>query len=156
MRLLDFGLARGSGIDVTTLTRTGTMLGTPGYMSPEQFDAHGVDERSDLYSLGVVLFEMLTGRLPFAGQTPIAVALAHKTQTPPLPRSLRPGVPAWIEHIVMRCLEKEPEKRYASARRAVRRAAKAAQRRHAATARRCPAGTASSSTRASAPTGRSC
>jgi len=115
VRLLDFGLARGSGIDVTTLTRTGTMLGTPGYMSPEQFDAHGVDERSDLYSLGVVLFEVLTGRLPFAGQTPIAVALAHKTQTPPLPRSLRPGVPAWIEHIVMRCLEKEPEKRYASA-----------------------------------------
>jgi len=115
VRLLDFGLARGSGIDVTTLTRTGTMLGTPGYMSPEQFDAHGVDERSDLYSLGVVLFEMLTGRLPFGGQTPIAVALAHKTQTPPLPRSLRPGVPAWIEHVVMRCLEKEPEKRYANA-----------------------------------------
>jgi serine/threonine protein kinase len=115
VRLLDFGLARGSGIDVTTLTRTGTMLGTPGYMSPEQFDAHGVDERSDLYSLGVVLFEVLTGRLPFGGQTPIAVALAHKTQTPPLPRSLRPGVPAWIEHVVMRCLEKEPEKRYANA-----------------------------------------
>ena len=115
VRLLDFGLARGSGIDVTTLTRTGTMLGTPGYMSPEQFDAHGVDERSDLYSLGVVLFEMLTGRLPFRGQTPIAVALAHKSETPPLPRTLRPGVPAWIERIVMRCLEKEPEKRYASA-----------------------------------------
>jgi serine/threonine protein kinase len=115
VRLLDFGLARGSGIDVTTLTRTGTMLGTPGYMSPEQFDAHGVDERSDLYSLGVVLFEMLTGRLPFGGQTPIAVALAHKSETPPLPRTIRPGVPAWIERIVMRCLEKQPEKRYANA-----------------------------------------
>ena len=115
VRLLDFGLARGSGIDVVTLTRTGTMLGTPGYMSPEQFDAHGVDERSDLYSLGVVLFELLTGRLPFSGQTPIAIAIAHKTQAPPLPRSLRPGVPAWIERIVMRCLEKEPARRYASA-----------------------------------------
>jgi protein kinase-like protein len=115
VRLLDFGLARGSGIDVTTLTRTGTLLGTPGYMSPEQFDAHGVDERSDLYSLGVVLFEVLTARLPFRGQTPIAVALAHKTEPPPLPRTLRPGVPAWIERIVMRCLEKEPEQRYASA-----------------------------------------
>ena len=55
VRLLDFGLARGAGIDLTTLTRTGTILGTPGYMSPEQFDAHGVDERSDVYSLGVVL-----------------------------------------------------------------------------------------------------
>ena len=94
VRLLDFGLARGAGIDITTLTRTGTILGTPGYMSPEQFDAHGVDERSDLYSLGVVLFEVLTGRLPFSGQTPIAVAIAHKTQLPPLPRALRPGVPA--------------------------------------------------------------
>src|SRR5262245_2871317 len=115
VRLLDFGLARGSGIDVSTLTRTGTMLGTPGYMSPEQFDAHGVDERSDLYSLGVVLFEMLTGKLPFGGQTPIAVAIAHKTEPPPLPRTLRPGVPAWIEHVVMRCLEKEPAKRFATA-----------------------------------------
>ena len=84
-------------------------------MSPEQFDAHGVDERSDLYSLGVVLFEVLTARLPFRGQTPIAVALAHKSEPPPLPRTLRPGVPAWIERIVMRCLEKDPEKRYASA-----------------------------------------
>ena len=70
VRLLDFGLARGAGIDLTTLTRTGTILGTPGYMSPEQFDAHGVDERSDLYSLGVVLFEVLTGRLPFTRPDP--------------------------------------------------------------------------------------
>jgi serine/threonine-protein kinase len=89
VRLLDFGLARGAGIDLTTLTRTGTIVGTPGYMSPEQFDAHGVDERSDVYSLGVVLFEVLTGRLPFSGQTPIAVALAHKNEIPPLLRSLR-------------------------------------------------------------------
>lgn len=115
VRLLDFGLARGAGIDLTTLTRTGTILGTPGYMSPEQFDAHGVDERSDVYSLGVVLFEVLTGRLPFTGQTPIAVALAHKTETPPLPRSLRPGVPAWLERVVLRCLEKDPARRFASA-----------------------------------------
>ena len=115
VRLLDFGLARGTGIDLTTLTRTGTILGTPGYMSPEQFDAHGVDERSDLYSLGVVLFEVLTGRLPFTGQTPIAVALAHKTETPPLPRTLRPGIPAWLERVVLRCLEKDPARRFATA-----------------------------------------
>jgi serine/threonine protein kinase len=115
VRLLDFGLARGAGIDLTTLTRTGTILGTPGYMSPEQFDAHGVDERSDLYSLGVVLFEVLTGRLPFSGQTPIAVAIAHKTQAPPLLRVARPGVPAWLERVVLRCLEKDPARRFASA-----------------------------------------
>jgi hypothetical protein len=116
VRLLDFGLARGAGIDMATLTRTGTILGTPGYMSPEQFDAHGVDERSDVYSLGVVLFEVLTGRLPFVGQTPIAVAFAHKTEPPPLPRSLRPSVPAWLERVVLRCLEKDPARRYATAR----------------------------------------
>jgi serine/threonine protein kinase len=115
VRLLDFGLARGAGVDMATLTRTGTILGTPGYMSPEQFDAHGVDERSDLYSLGVVLFEVLTGRLPFTGQTPIAVALAHKTETPPLPRSLRLAIPAWLERVVLRCLEKDPARRFASA-----------------------------------------
>jgi len=115
VRLLDFGLARGAGIDMATLTRTGTILGTPGYMSPEQFDAHGVDERSDLYSLGVVLFEVLTGRLPFTGQTPIAVALAHKTETPPLPRSLQHAIPAWLERVVLRCLEKDPARRFASA-----------------------------------------
>jgi serine/threonine-protein kinase len=115
VRLLDFGLARGAGLDMTTLTRTGTVLGTPGYMSPEQFDAHGVDERSDLYSLGVVLFEVLTGRLPFRGQTPIAVALAHKTEPPPLPRALRRGIPAWLERAVLQCLEKDPARRFASA-----------------------------------------
>jgi serine/threonine-protein kinase len=115
VRLLDFGLARGAGIDLTTLTRTGTILGTPGYMSPEQFDTHGVDERSDLYSLGVVLFEVVTGRLPFTGQTPIAVAIGHKTEPPPLPRSIRPGVPAWLEHVILRCLEKDPARRFATA-----------------------------------------
>ena len=70
VRLLDFGLARGAGIDLTTLTRTGTILGTPGYMSPEQFDAHGVDERSDVYSLGVVMFEVLTGTAALLGPDP--------------------------------------------------------------------------------------
>jgi serine/threonine protein kinase len=115
VRLLDFGLARGAGVDLTTLTRTGTVLGTPGYMSPEQFDAHGVDERSDIYSLGVVLFELLTGRLPFLGRTAIEIALAHKAQPPPLPRTLRQTIPAWLEHVVLRCLEKDPARRFATA-----------------------------------------
>jgi serine/threonine-protein kinase len=114
VRLLDFGLARGAGVDMATLTRTGTILGTPGYMSPEQFDGKDVDERTDVYSLGVVLFELLTGRLPFTGQTPIAVAMKHKTEMPPLPRTLRHDLPAWVERLILACLEKEPERRIAS------------------------------------------
>ncbi len=114
VRLLDFGLARGMGIDMITLTRTGTIVGTPGYMSPEQFDGQDVDERTDIYSLGVVLFEVLTGRLPFTGKTPIAVAMKHKTEPPPLPRSLRGDLPAWLERLVLQCLEKAPERRLQS------------------------------------------
>ena len=115
VHLLDFGLARGVGVDMTTLTRTGTILGTPAYMSPEQFDAFGVDGRSDLYSLGVVLFEILTGRLPFKGASLVSVALKHKTEPPPLPRGLRVEVPAWLERVVLRCLEKDPTRRFATA-----------------------------------------
>jgi serine/threonine protein kinase len=114
VRLLDFGLARGVGIDMSSLTKTGAIVGTPGYMSPEQFDGHA-DERSDLYSLGVVLFELLTAQLPFQGRTPLAVALGHRTEAPPAPRSLRPDVPAWLDRVVLRCLEKDPGKRYATA-----------------------------------------
>jgi serine/threonine protein kinase len=115
VKLLDFGLARGVGIDVTTLTRTGTIVGTPSYMSPEQFDTHGVDERSDIYSLGVVLFEMLTGKLPFTGQTPVAVAIKHKIEPARPPRDLRPDLPAWIDRVVVRCLEKDPARRFPTA-----------------------------------------
>jgi serine/threonine protein kinase len=115
VRLLDFGLARGVGIDIATLTRTGVIVGTPGYMAPEQFDALGVDERADVYSLGVVLFEALVGRLPFRGKTPLAVALAHKSEPPPLPRAMRRGIPAWLERVVLVCLEKDPARRYPSA-----------------------------------------
>jgi serine/threonine protein kinase len=115
VKLLDFGLARGVGIDVTTLTRTGTIVGTPSYMSPEQFDTHGVDERSDIYSLGVVLFEMLTGKLPFTGQTPVAVAIKHKIEPARPPRALRSELPVWIDRVVVRCLEKDPARRFATA-----------------------------------------
>jgi serine/threonine protein kinase len=115
VKLLDFGLARGVGIDMTTLTRTGTIVGTPSYMSPEQFDTHGVDERSDIYSLGVVLFEMLTGKLPFTGETPVAVAIKHKMEPARPPRALRADLPAWIDRVVVRCLEKDPGRRFPTA-----------------------------------------
>jgi serine/threonine protein kinase len=103
------------GIDITSLTRTGMILGTPSYMSPEQFDGRGVDELSDIYSLGVVLYELASGRLPFQAPTPVAVALAHKTEPPRSLRLLRGGVPAWFDRIVLQCLEKDPSRRFASA-----------------------------------------
>jgi hypothetical protein len=115
VKLVDFGLARGLGLDLTTLTRTGMIVGTPGYMAPEQFEGRPIDGRCDLYALGIVLFELLTGRLPFTGQTPIAVALKHKTEPPPSPRALRGGVPRWLERAIFRSLEKDPDRRYATA-----------------------------------------
>jgi len=113
--LLDFGLARGVGIDMTSLTRTGTIVGTPGYMSPEQFEGIDVDERTDIYSLGIVLFELLTARLPFMAKTPIGIALKHRTEPPPLLRTLHPDIPAWLERVVLRCLEKDPAHRFGGA-----------------------------------------
>jgi len=115
VRLVDFGLARGGGIDVTTLTRTGMIVGTPAYMSPEQFDGLDLDVTSDVYSLGVVIFEALTGKLPFRSATPMGVALMHKGEPPPSPRQLTSSIPSWLERVTLRCLEKEPSLRYPSA-----------------------------------------
>lgn len=110
--LIDFGVARVTGNDVKTITTQGAMIGTPQYMSPEQIDSHRVDERSDIYSLGVVLFEVLTGELPFVGDTPMSIANKHLHSPPPEPREINSEIPYWLQQVILRCLEKEPASRF--------------------------------------------
>ena len=112
-RIMDFGIAR--SVKARGITGAGVMIGTPEYMSPEQVDGKETDARSDIYSLGVVLFEMLTGRLPFEGDTPLSVAVKQKSEPPPDPRSLNAQIPEELGKLVLRCLEKDKGKRFASA-----------------------------------------
>jgi TolB-like protein/tetratricopeptide (TPR) repeat protein len=91
------------------------MIGTPEYMSPEQVEGKDVDQRSDIYALGVILYEMLTGRVPFEGDTPLSVALKHKTEAPENPAKINPQIPRDLCLIVLRCLEKAKERRYQDA-----------------------------------------
>jgi tRNA A-37 threonylcarbamoyl transferase component Bud32 len=111
VRLLDFGLAR--CVDKQKLTATGSCLGTPFYMSPEQVrNAKAVDERSDIYSLGCILYEMLSGKPVFDGTDAMAVILAHATQPAPRLRAICPHVPARIDAMIARMLDKRPAQRY--------------------------------------------
>lgn len=110
--LIDFGVARGVDSEISTLTKSGFFVGTPQYMAPEQLDSRRVDERSDIYSLGIVFFELLTGVRPFDGDTPMSIATKHLQNPPPSPRSLNPSIPFWIESVVLRCLEKSPADRF--------------------------------------------
>jgi HAMP domain-containing protein len=116
LKIMDFGIARPSqvGAQDPGLTTAGTVMGTPDYMSPEQGQGHTADFRADIYSLGVVLFEALTGQLPFRAETVPQVVIAHIQQPPPRPRSINPSLPAGLETAILRCLEKDPNRRWQS------------------------------------------
>ena len=114
-KVTDFGIARLAHDPDNELTKVGSVMGTATYFSPEQAQGFSLDGRSDLYSLGAVLFEMLTGRPPFTADTPIAIAYKHVQERPPRPASIVPGVPLAIEAITLRLLTKNPESRYDNA-----------------------------------------
>ena len=111
-RIIDFGLARSSDV---TATVDGVARGTPLYMSPEQASGKAVDFRTDLWSLGAVLYEMLAGKPPFRGDTQLQVMHAVVHDDPPQLREIRPDLPADVEAIVSRALQKDPARRYQSA-----------------------------------------
>ncbi|GAC1379546.1 MAG: hypothetical protein NVSMB33_04870 [Ktedonobacteraceae bacterium] len=113
VKLTDFGIVR--VIEEGGLTNSGIVLGTADYLSPEQARGETLTASSDLYSLGVVMFEMLAGRPPFIGPTAVSIAMQHASTNPPSLHQFNPTVPPSIEHIVMRTLEKEPEDRFQSA-----------------------------------------
>jgi eukaryotic-like serine/threonine-protein kinase len=112
VKVADFGICRIEGGDATQKTRIGDVLGTPNYMSPEQVLGQKVDSRSDLFSTGVVLYELLTGKLPFKADTLVSVALKIVKEDPASIDSLRPDLPLSLRRIIDRCLKKQPEKRF--------------------------------------------
>jgi len=113
VRIMDFGIAR--SIHAKSITGEGVIIGTPEYMSPEQVEGKEVDQRSDIYSLGIVLYEMVTGRVPFEGDTPFAIGFKHKSEMPKDPRALNSQTPADLNLLILKCLEKDRLKRYQTA-----------------------------------------
>ncbi len=113
VRIMDFGIAR--SLEAKGITGAGVMIGTPEYMSPEQVEGKEVDQRSDLYSLGIILYEMVTGRVPFEGDTPFTIGMKHKGEIPQNPKELNTQISDDLNRLILRCLEKEKDKRYQSA-----------------------------------------
>ena len=113
-RIMDFGIAR--SLTGKSLTGVGVLIGTPEYMSPEQVEGKDVDQRSDIYSLGVILYEMVAGRRPFDGETVLSVAHKQKYETPEDPRKFNTQITEDLSRTILKCLEKDKAARYESAR----------------------------------------
>jgi eukaryotic-like serine/threonine-protein kinase len=113
VKIMDFGIAR--SFAAKGMAGAGAMIGTPEYMAPEQVEGKEAGEGTDIYALGIILFEMLTGSVPFECETALGVALKHKTEPPPDPRAVNPQISEELGRVILRCLEKEVEKRYQKA-----------------------------------------
>jgi serine/threonine protein kinase/tetratricopeptide (TPR) repeat protein len=113
VRIMDFGIAR--SLKEKGITDAGVIIGTPEYMSPEQVEGKEVDQRSDIYSLGIILYEMVTGRVPFEGDSPFTIGMKHKGEVPKDPKELNTQIPNDLSIVILRCLEKDKDKRYLSA-----------------------------------------
>src|SRR5919199_68796 len=112
LKVTDFGIARSGA---SQMTEAGSIIGTAQYLSPEQARGAPVDQRSDIYSVGVLLYELLTGSVPFTGDTPLEIAMKHLSAVPEPPSTKRPEVPRDLDLVVLRALAKNPEDRYESA-----------------------------------------
>ena len=112
-KVMDFGIAR--SVEAPGITQSGVMIGTPDYMSPEQAEGEEADQRSDIYALGVILYEMVTGSVPFKGNTAFSVALKHKTKLPSDPRKLNPEISENLSRLILICMEKDRQRRYQTA-----------------------------------------
>ena len=114
VKVVDFGISKSPGEGEERLTRAGTIIGTPEYMSPEQGAAASIDHRADVYAFGILAYEVLTGTVPFQGETSVATLIEHQTRPPEPPSARRPGIPKEFERLILKALEKKPADRQPS------------------------------------------